>query len=86
MGHLVRWRERKGEALGAESPASTAFIVTLHEDADGETFVDVRASIIPSAPSPRIRLVARKYPGGGTRFMTAAELTRWGMRANPLHH
>ena len=23
-------------------------------------------------------LLARKYPGGGTRWLSAAELTRWG--------
>ncbi len=79
MGQLVRWRERRGEAMGAEFPASVAFQMTLHEVPTGRRLwtsrFDHTQRTLTADP-----LIARKYPGGGTRFLTAAELTRWGMR------
>jgi hypothetical protein len=78
MGQLIRWRERKGEKLGAESPASVAFQMTLHEVPTGRRLwtsrFDHTQRTLTADP-----LIARKYPGGGTRFLTAGELTRWGM-------
>jgi hypothetical protein len=78
-GQLIRWRERKGQALGAEHPASIAFQLTLHAVPSGRRLWTARFDhtqrTITADP-----LVARKYPGGGTRFLTAAELTRWGIR------
>lgn len=79
MGQLIRWRERRGEAMGAEFPASVAFQMTLHEVPTGRRLwtsrFDHTQRTLTADP-----LIARKYPGGGTRFLTAAELTRWGMR------
>jgi hypothetical protein len=79
MGQLIRWRERRGEAMGAEFPASVAFQMTLHEVPTGRRLwtsrFDHTQRTLTADP-----LLARKYPGGGTRFLTAAELTRWGMR------
>ncbi|MBW2268777.1 MAG: hypothetical protein JRH16_09375 [Deltaproteobacteria bacterium] len=79
MGQLVRWRERRGEALGAEHPASVAFQMTLHEVPTGRRLwtsrFDHTQRTLTADP-----LVARKYPGRGTRFLTGAQLARWGMR------
>lgn len=79
MGQVVRWRERKGEALGVESPASVAYLMTLHEVPSGRRLwtsrFDHTQRTLTADP-----LLARKYPGGGTRFLTAAELTRWAMK------
>jgi hypothetical protein len=78
MGEVIRWRERKGEALGAEHPASVAYLMKLHEIPSGRILwssrFDHTQRTITADP-----LLARKYPGGGTRFLTAAELTRWAM-------
>jgi hypothetical protein len=76
-GRVRRYRERGGQDVGRETPASVAFDLTLYSVPDGkrlwtatfdETQVDVAA-----APGR-----ARRYPGGGTRWLTAAELARWG--------
>ncbi len=79
MGQVVRWRERKGEALGVEQPASVSYLMTLHEVPTGRRLwtsrFDHTQRTLTADP-----LLARKYPGGGTRFLTAAELTRWAMQ------
>lgn len=79
MGRVLRWRERKGEALGAESPASVAYEMSLHEVPTGRRLwtsrFDHTQRTITADP-----LIARKYPGAGTRFLTATELARWAMR------
>ncbi len=79
MGQVVRWRERKGEALGVEKPASVSYLMTLHEVPSGrrlwQSRFDHTQRTLTADP-----LIARKYPGGGTRFLTAAELTRWAMQ------
>ena len=74
-GQVTRFRERV-----SPRPASVAFELSLHSAADGrrlwsgsfdETQVDLSAD-------PRR---ARRYPGGGTRWLDATELAGWGARA-----
>jgi hypothetical protein len=79
-GEVSRWRERKGEAYGAEQPASVGYQMSLHGAPDGRRLwssrFDHTQRTLTADP-----LTARKYPGGGTRFLTAAELARWGAQA-----
>ena len=79
VGEVWRYRERSGEALGSSRPASVAFEVTLFGAPDGRRIWQARfdetQQSITAAP-----LRARRYPGGGTRWLTAAELARWGAK------
>jgi len=79
MGEVWRWRERRGEAYGADQPASVGFQLSLHDPQGRRLFssrFDHTQRTLTADP-----LTARKYPGGGTRFLTAAELARWGAAA-----
>ena len=74
-GQVTRFRERQSPRA-----ASVAFELSLHATSDGrrlwagsfdETQVDL------SADPGR----ARRYPGGGTRWLSATDLARWGAAA-----
>ena len=76
-GRVTRFRERDREDGQNPLPARVAFELSLHAVPSGrrvwtarfdETQVDLTAS--PGR--------ARRYPGGGTRWLSAAELARWG--------
>lgn len=77
LGSVSRYRERSGEALGALHPAGVAFEVTLYAAPGGEKLWGARFDETQQAflDNP---LKARRYPGGGTRWLRAAELARWG--------
>lgn len=80
LGEVYRWRERRGQNYGAESPASVGYELRLHDATSGRRLwssrFDHTQRTLTADP-----LTARKYPGGGTRFLTAAELARWGASA-----
>jgi hypothetical protein len=76
-GTLYRFRDRDGEALGTLSPASVGFDVRIHRATDGKllwsgVFDHTQVALSENA------LTAAQYPGGGTRWLTAEELGRWG--------
>lgn len=77
VGEVARYRERVGGDRGAVASASVAFDLTLHEAPSGRKLWTARFDQTQSdfAGNP---LTASRYPGGGTRFLTAAELARWG--------
>ena len=77
IGSVSRYRERSGEALGALRPAGVAFEVTLYAAPGGKKLWGARFDETQQAfmDNP---LKARRYPGGGTRWLKAAELARWG--------
>lgn len=77
LGKVTRYREREGGAAGALRPASVAFEVSLYTAPGGELVYTGRFDQTQQSLSAN-PLLARKYPGGGTRWLTAAELTRWG--------
>ena len=81
MGEVLRWRERKGEAYASDRPASVAYQMTLHQTPLPRRLwssrFDHTQRTVTADP-----LTARKYPGGGMRFLTAAELARWGVRSS----
>ena len=63
--------------LDALLPSSVGFSVTLYAAPSGEKlwtarFDETQESLMANP------LKARRYPGGGTRWLSAAEFTRWG--------
>jgi hypothetical protein len=80
LGEVWRYRERTGEALGTSRAASVAFEVTLFAAPSGQKLWSARFDETQRALSENV-LNARRYPGGGTRWLTAAELARWGANA-----
>ena len=80
LGEVSRFRERVGGLRGATGPASVAFVVTLHAAPSGKKLWSARfdeTQVSLSAAPGR----ARRYPGGGGRWLTAPELARFGARA-----
>ena len=77
LGTLHRFRERRGGAAGSLAPASVGFEVTLVSAPDGKKlwrglFDETQAGLSENV------LNAVRYPGAGTRWLTAEELSRWG--------
>lgn len=77
MGSVHRWRERGGQAMGTLTPASVGFEVKAYTTADGKLFRGLIFDHTQVALSENA-LTAAQYPGGGTRWLTAEELARWG--------
>jgi hypothetical protein len=77
LGEVWRYRERSGGGMGASLPSSVGFSVTLYAAPSGEKlwtarFDETQESLMANP------LKARRYPGGGTRWLSAAEFARWG--------
>jgi hypothetical protein len=77
MGQVSRYRERRGENLGAASPASVGFSVTLYQ-APAATRLWSASFDETQAPIASNLFNLGRYPGGGTRWLTADELSKWG--------
>jgi hypothetical protein len=78
MGTVHRWRERGGQAMGTLMPASVGFEVKTYTVADGKLFRGLIFDHTQVALGENA-LTAAQYPGGGTRWLTAEELARWGV-------
>ena len=77
IGEVWRYRERSGGGMGGSLPASVGFSVALYAAPSGEKlwtarFDETQESLMANP------LKARRYPGGGARWLGAAEFTRWG--------
>lgn len=77
LGEVTRYRERAGGKRGSPQPAGVGFKISLHAAPSGKRlwtarFDETQVSL-SEAPGR-----ARRYPGGGTRWLTAAELARFG--------
>jgi hypothetical protein len=77
LGRVLRFREREGSAAGTTRPASVAFELTLYQAPTARKLWVGRFDETQQAITEAI-LRTRQYPGGGTRWLTAAELARWG--------
>lgn len=77
LGRLLRYREREGSAAGSTRPASVSFEVTVYEAPTARRLWTGRFDETQQAITEAI-LRARQYPGGGTRWLSAAEFARWG--------
>jgi hypothetical protein len=77
VGEVMRFRDRTGQSLAAANPASVGFTVTLYDAPAARrlwsgTFEETQQALTENV------LNARRYPGGGTRWLTAEELAKWG--------
>ncbi len=77
LGKVSRYRERVGSGAGATRPASVAFEISLHQVPTGRRLWTGRFDETQHSLSENI-FRARNYPGGGTRWLSAAEFARWG--------
>ena len=77
-GTVYRYRERSGGDLGSTQPASVGVELTLHTAPGARSLWTARFDHTQHALSENA-LVASRYPGSGSRWLTAAELTRWGL-------
>jgi hypothetical protein len=77
LGEVIRYREREGGEFGALRPASVWFEVQLYTAPGGERLFTARFEQTQPALSENALLV-QQYPGRGTRWLSAAQMTRWG--------
>jgi len=77
LGKVYRYRDREGQAYGAQRPASVGYEVTLFDAQSGRRLWSSRFDETQQALGENV-FNAQRYPGGGTRWLTAAELARWG--------
>jgi hypothetical protein len=77
LGVVNRYREREGSAFASQFTASAEFVVTLYDAPAGRRIWTGRFNQTQPDLSGNVFTAAR-YPGGGTRFLTVAELARWG--------
>jgi len=76
-GEVMRFRDRTGQSLAASSPASVGFTVTLLDAPAARRLWSGTFEETQQALSENV-FNARRYPGGGTRWLTAEELAKWG--------
>lgn len=81
LGEVYRWREREGEALGAGRAASVGFEARLYDTRTTRRLWNSRFDETQRPLTEEIRNLGR-YPGGGSRWLTASELARWGVGAS----
>lgn len=77
LGTVGCYREREGSAYGSFAPASVEFEVTLYSAPEAVKLWIARFDQTQESISSNLFTSAR-YPSGGTRFLTVAELARWG--------
>jgi hypothetical protein len=80
LGEVSRYRERGGEAYGTTQSASVSFEVSLFAAPGAQRLRSARFDETQRPLSDNV-LNAPRYPGGGTRWLSAAELARWGAGA-----
>ncbi len=80
VGQVTRYREREGEKFGSTSAASVAFNTTIYITDPVQRVWSRQFDETQRALSENI-VNARRYPGGGTRWLTAAELAQWGAQS-----
>ncbi len=77
LGKVLRYQEREGGGAGATRPAGAGFEVSLYEVPTGRRLWTGRFDEVQQSLTGNV-FRAREYPGGGTRWLTAAEFARWG--------
>jgi hypothetical protein len=81
LGEVYRWRERGGGARGSDRPAGVGYELSLFDASTGRRLWSSRFDHTQRSLTAD-PLTARNYPGGGSRWLTAAELARWGAEAS----
>jgi hypothetical protein len=77
IGQVSRYRERQGESFGSTGAASVAFNASIYTTDPVQRVWTSKFDETQRALSEHI-VNARRYPGGGMRWLTAAELAQWG--------
>ena len=77
VGKVLRYQERVGQAAGSTRPAAVGFEVTLYGAPEGERLWRAVFDERQQALSENVFNAAR-YPGRGSRWLSAGELARWG--------
>ena len=77
VGELTRWAEREGQAAAATRGATVGFQVALFDAPGGQQLWSASFDQTQRPLSENL-LAASRLPGGGTRWLTAEELARWG--------
>jgi hypothetical protein len=80
VGQVSRYRERQGEKFGSTGAASVAFNATIYATDPVQRIWSSQFDETQRALFENI-VNAPRYPGGGTRWLTAAELAQWGAKA-----
>lgn len=77
-GEVRRYRDLAGGSVGANRPASVSFQIELVDPATGE---GVWTGLFDETQQPLSSNVvnALRYPGGGTRWLSAFDLAQWGV-------
>lgn len=78
-GRIVRFRERVGEAMGAKSPASVAFVLELFDVKRGESVWKARFDETQQ-PLTENLLSLGTFSSRGLRWLTAEELSQEGVK------
>lgn len=81
VGRVNRYRERGGEKYGATSGASVAFELSIYTAPEAQRIWTSSFDETQRALGDNI-WNAPRYPGGGTRWLTAAELATWGAESS----
>jgi hypothetical protein len=81
VGRINRYRERQGEKFSASEGASVAFQLTLYT-APGTQRVWTSSFDETQRPLGDNVWNAPRYPGGGTRWLSATELATWGANSS----
>jgi len=76
LGEITRWVEREGAAAGSQRPASVGLRVELYGTPQGERLWEGEFDHTQQAMTENVLLTPR-YPGGGTRWLTAEELAQF---------
>jgi hypothetical protein len=77
VGKVLRYQERVGQAAGSTRPAAVGFEVTLYGAPGGERLWRATFDERQQALSENV-LNAARYPGRGSRWLSAGEMARWG--------
>jgi hypothetical protein len=78
VGRLTGWTERQGSAASATRGATVTFRMALFDAPGGRELWSTSFDRTQRPLSENI-LQAGQLPGGGTRWLTAGELARWGV-------
>lgn len=76
VAEITRWVEREGEAMGSQHAASVGIRVTLHGAPAGERLWQGEFDRTQQGMLENVLLTPR-YPGGGTRWLTADEFAHF---------
>ena len=84
LGRVDRYREREGGELGSLRPASVGFELVLVQAPGGRKLWSATFDHTQRALSEDV-FRASRLPGAGSRWLSAAELARWGAGEAAAH-